>query len=129
MVTYAVAELAEKLSVNYLVELIGMLLGGENSVTNGIAYNPDESTIAQNSSYQFVTFNISDLLRCKCSGSLVDVQRVYQAICSHPLLEVYRAKNRLDTGNRDFLLNIKIKDCPLLCEAQLAVIDDKVQPR
>mgnify|MGYP000857377924 FL=1 len=71
-----------------------------------------------------MTFGISDLLRCKCSGSLQEIKAVWKQIESRTdRLKVYRVKNRLDTVNRDFLVNAQLVGTPILVEIQLAVVD------
>ena len=35
--------------------------------------------------------------------------------------KIIRVKNRLQTGNRDFLINMKFKNTPLICELQLGL--------
>lgn len=42
---------------------------------------------------------------------------------------MYRVKNRLETSNRDFLVNVKIKGSSLLGEIQLAVSDKSLDDR
>jgi hypothetical protein len=42
---------------------------------------------------------------------------------SDPRLTVYRVKNRIDTSNKDFLINVKLNGTPILCEVQLAITD------
>lgn len=41
---------------------------------------------------------------------------------------MYRVKNRIDTSNKDFLVNVKLNGTPLLCEVQLAVNDKGAAP-
>lgn len=73
--------------------------------------------------FELVSFSISDLLRCKCTGSLKEIKEVWAKLSNHEQLKVYRVKNRLDTSNRDFLINVQLKGTPLLCEIQLAVTE------
>jgi hypothetical protein len=70
-----------------------------------------------------VRFSVGDLLRSKCSGTLAEIKQVYLNLSTNPRFTVYRIKNRLDTSNRDFLVNVKLTNSPLLCEIQLAVTD------
>lgn len=79
--------------------------------------------------FEFVTFTISDLLRCKCSGSLAEIKEVWKRLNSHSKLRVYRVKNRLDTSNRDFLVNARLNDTPILCEIQLSITDKSVDEK
>lgn len=76
-----------------------------------------------------MSFNVADLLRCRCSGTLSEIRIVYDNLCRHPELTIYRIKNRLDTSNRDFLLNVKINDTPMLCEVQLTITDNSSDER
>lgn len=48
---------------------------------------------------------------------------MYDKLANHPSFTVYRVKNRLNSSNRDFLVNVRLKDSPLLCELQLGVTD------
>lgn len=48
---------------------------------------------------------------------------MYEKLSNHEKLTIYRVKNRMDTGNKDFLVNVKMNGTPLLCEIQLAIID------
>lgn len=73
---------------------------------------------------QLVSFTVADLLRCKCSGTLEEIIEVYHNLTSNPLFTVYRVKNRIDTCNRDFLINVRMNGTPILCEIQLAIIDE-----
>jgi hypothetical protein len=62
---------------------------------------------------------VSDLLRCKCSGTVSEVVEVINKIKKHDRLQIVRIKNRMNTGNQDFLVNFKMKDCGVLCEVQV----------
>lgn len=50
-------------------------------------------------------FEVYDLFRAKCSGNMHEIRQVYNNLCSNPKFTVFRVKNRLNTGNRDFLVN------------------------
>lgn len=73
---------------------------------------------------QLVGFTVSDLLRCKCSGTLEEIKEVYGRLTGSGLFTVYRVKNRIDTCNRDFLVNVRMNGTRLLCEVQLAIVDE-----
>ncbi len=64
---------------------------------------------------ELVSFSTSDILRCKCFGTLSQLKHAHKNILNHPNLEVYKVRNRIDTSNRDFLINAKLKDSALLC--------------
>jgi hypothetical protein len=38
-----------------------------------------------------------------------------------PGIKVFKVRNRLDTGNRDFLINFIFKECKLHCEVQVGI--------
>lgn len=69
------------------------------------------------------------MLRCKCSGSLAEMKEVWLRLSTHPKLRVYRVKNRLDTSNRDFLINARLMGTPILCEIQLSIMDKSVDEK
>jgi hypothetical protein len=66
-------------------------------------------------SLEFVSFSVMDLLRAKCFGSVEEMRRVLKNLQENPEIQLVRVKNRLETGNRDFLINFSFKDCRLLC--------------
>lgn len=55
----------------------------------------------------FITFGVSDLLRCKCSGTKKQIKQVYEKI--EKKFTIVRVKNRLKTSNNDFMVNFKYK--------------------
>jgi len=69
--------------------------------------------------FEVIPFDVGDLLRCKCSGTPSEVLAVIRKLENHDKLEIVRIKDRLDTQNEDFLINIKLNNCPLICEVQV----------
>lgn len=132
LLSYTLAETASNLSTNYLLFMIDLL---EEAAKDAKRHEGTvEMTTTDNSGntfketvtffdMEFVTFTISDLLRCKCTGSLANIRRVFDTLSKHPRFTVYRVKNRVDTSNKDFLVNVKLNGTPLLCEVQLAITD------
>lgn len=72
-----------------------------------------------------MSFKISDLLRSKCVGTLQQIKKVYQKISGNQKIQIYRIKNRIDTSNRDFLVNVKLKGTDMLCEIQLKILQQE----
>jgi hypothetical protein len=72
---------------------------------------------------QLIPFNVSDILRCKCSCTIHDMGQVIKKMNQHNSIKVLRIKNRLLTENRDFLINFIFKDCKLICELQVGIKD------
>lgn len=56
-------------------------------------------------------------------GTLEEIKKVYEKLSSHEKFTVYRVKNRIDTSNKDFLVNCRLNGTPVLCEVQLAIFD------
>lgn len=59
----------------------------------------------------FITFTISDLLRCKCFSKEKEVIRIYKELeimseISPDILRIVKVKNRLNRGTKDILLNV-----------------------
>lgn len=54
-------------------------------------------------------------------GSLSDIKKIYSKLQNHDKLEIYRVKKRIDTSNKDFLVNVRMKGTPMLCEIQLKI--------
>lgn len=73
---------------------------------------------------EFIRFSVSDLLRCKCSGTVSEVIEVMKRLQKHDQLTIVRIKDRLKTGNQDFLVNVKMKNCGVLCEIQVGFKSD-----
>jgi hypothetical protein len=48
-----------------------------------------------------------------------EVIEVMKRLQNHEKFKVVRIKDRLNTGNQDFLVNLKMKDCGVLCEVQV----------
>jgi hypothetical protein len=44
---------------------------------------------------------------------------VIKRLQNHDRLQIVRIKNRIMTGNQDFLVNVKMKDCGVICEVQV----------
>jgi hypothetical protein len=49
------------------------------------------------------------------------MKKVLKNLQEHPDIQLVRVKNRLETANRDFLINFAFKDCRLLCELQVGL--------
>lgn len=133
LLCYILAESASNLSTNYLTFLIHFLelaakhakkdFEGitlmDNKDSSGNEYKEEVKFFTP----EFVTFRISDLLRCKCVGTLQQIKQVYGRLASSDRFTIYRVKNRIDTPNKDFLVNVKLNGTPVLCEVQLAIFD------
>ena len=78
---------------------------------------------------EFVPFSVMDLLRAKCSGTLDEIKQVLNKLEKHSDIQLIRVKNRLDTGNRDFLINFSFTGCNLICELQVGLKDGKSDPK
>jgi hypothetical protein len=76
-------------------------------------------------SIDLITFNVLDILRCRCVGSKQDVKRIYQTLVSSQEFEIIRVKNKLNESTRDILINFKPRNSFLVCEMQLALGDGK----
>jgi hypothetical protein len=70
-----------------------------------------QKLLAENST-QFVAydeeilpFGASDLLLAKCSGTIPQIRKVIDNIQKNPNIKIIRVKNKLGTGNTDFLIN------------------------
>jgi hypothetical protein len=72
---------------------------------------------------QLIPFSVSDILRAKCSCTLLEMAQVMKNINCNSDINVLRIKNRLGTGNRDFLINFTFKECKLICEVQVGIKD------
>jgi hypothetical protein len=68
-----------------------------------------------------VSFSIFDILRAKCFGTIDEVRKVVKNLTTHKAIKVVRVKNRLNTGNRDFLINFIFGECKLVCEVQVGL--------
>jgi hypothetical protein len=74
------------------------------------------------SQIDLITFNVMDLLRCKCVGSKHDILRIYEQLQTRSdYFEIIRVKNKLNEGTRDILINLKLKKSFLVVEVQLAL--------
>lgn len=80
-------------------------------------YRPDEPE----SNIDLITFNVLDVLRCKCIGSKHDIKRIYNQLVASDEFEVIRVKNKLNESTRDILINFKPKHSFLVCEMQLSL--------
>lgn len=80
-------------------------------------YQPDEPE----SNIDLITFNVLDVLRCKCIGSKHDIKRIYNQLVASKDFEVIRVKNKLNESTRDILINFKPKQSFLVCEMQLSL--------
>lgn len=74
-----------------------------------------------------MSFGVYDLLRAKCTGTKEEITEVYANLVESKQLKVVRVKNRLDSINRDFLVNVKLVGTPLLCEVQLQIDNESEQ--
>lgn len=64
---------------------------------------------------ELLPFSVCDLLRARCSCTMEELQMVLANISKRKDVKVVRVKNRLDTGNRDFLINFTFGECKLIC--------------
>jgi hypothetical protein len=71
-----------------------------------------------------MSFALYDLLRAKCYGSSEEINLVYSRLLASEVFEIIRVKNRMDSVNKDFLLNLRMIDTPLICELQLIVVSE-----
>lgn len=70
-----------------------------------------------------VSFQVMDLVRCKCTSREKEILRIYNELlrmCEVKTnMSLVRVVNRLRRGTNDILINIMYRD--VLCEIQLAV--------
>lgn len=85
-------------------------------MSNLIKLRDQYDEMAQESTINLITFNITDLLRCKCVGTKQEIYRIYNQILDRKdYFEVIRVKNKLNEPTRDILINLKLKDSFLIC--------------
>lgn len=53
-----------------------------------------------------VPFQIFDLFRGKCSGSYQEIKQVYKNLKESKVFKIIQVKNRINTPNRDYLVNM-----------------------
>jgi hypothetical protein len=73
---------------------------------------------------ELITFSVSDLLRAKCSGTIEQIRQVINNIQQKEGVKIVKIRNRLATGNRDFLINFMFGECKLVCEVQVGLKDN-----
>lgn len=76
-------------------------------------------------SIDLVTFNVLDILRCRCVGSKSDIRRIYDSLVGCGEFDVVRVKNKLNESTRDIIINFKSRHSFLVWEMQLALGDRK----
>lgn len=72
---------------------------------------------------ELLSFSVCDLLRARCSCTVEQITKVLHLLRTAPGVNIVRVKNRLDSGNRDFLINFTFDKCRLLCEVQVGLKD------
>jgi hypothetical protein len=72
---------------------------------------------------ELLPFSVCDLLRGRCSCTIAEMKQVFKNLQSNPDIKIVRVKNRLDTGNRDFMVNFTFGKCKLVCEVQVGLKD------
>ena len=50
-------------------------------------------------------FDVYDLFRAKCSGNAKEIKQIYENLKKNSNFKIIRVKNRLNTNNKDFLIN------------------------
>lgn len=70
---------------------------------------------------KLVTFNVSDLLRCKCVGTKFQIREIFDKLVKK--FTVVRVKNRLAQSTHDFLVNFNYKG--IQTEMQLGLAQKK----
>ena len=69
-----------------------------------------------------IKFRVTDLMRCQVSGNKKEIQQVYknfQKLEEEDKIEIIKIKNRLSTPLNDAMIIFVIKNCWIICEAQL----------
>ena len=128
---YIVGEFCSKLEsaastylVNYLNKIMHvLLLIPENSFEEG-----SNQTNVKSKDVNFITFKVSDIMRCKCSSHQAEILRIFNLLKrisddESEIFKIIRIKDRLSLGTRDILININFMN-KILCEIQLAVTDE-----
>lgn len=115
------AELAANTAVLYLNGLIGFLYRMHQLAYQNISEGRFMTFLHHEE--ELFRFSVMDLLRAKCSASLPDLKKVIAKLYSNHSIKLVRVKNRLSTGNRDFLINFTFGSCPLICELQIGLKD------
>lgn len=110
MFAHIVSESVSNLAVSFISNLIHIL---QRATRNVSKIDEDLKDIS------LLRFGVMDLLRAKCQGTRDQIIKVYNNIKKNPKFEIIRVKNRLKTGNKDFLINLKYKESFLICELQL----------
>lgn len=111
LATYILSDPVSKITTGYLESLIHCLLEAEHNFNACSGREP----------ISLISFGIYDLLRAKFSGTKEDIIAAYNILCESKSFKVIRIKNRLDTINKDFLINLRLVGTPLICELQLGI--------
>ena len=98
--SHIVSESVSVLVVKFMSHLIHILKRAIHSVSR---VDEDLKDIS------LIKFGIMDLLRAKCQGTRDQILKVYQNLKNNTKFEIIRVKNRLKTGNKDFLINFQYK--------------------
>ena len=123
--------ISEQFSIGIVNNLHAYIIAYLNRLIHGlleVARKFEELPVSRNlnmpaSSFKIVTFQVMDLIRCKCSSQEKEILRIYNEImrmCEvSETMELVRVVNRLRKGTNDILINVKYHG--VLCEIQLAV--------
>lgn len=105
----------EECSQTFLTDFLNSVMEHLNSIRK--TYNQE----LLESGVDLITFNILDILRCRCIGSKKDIKRIYDSLLANPHYEVIRIKNKLNESTRDILINFRCRGSFLIGEMQLAL--------
>lgn len=119
VVNSKIAQYLDSCGESYTLLILSSLMKCLNSIRESYQEDDLESHI------DLITFNVMDLLRCKCVGSKKQVKRIYDELARSEYCEIIRVKNKLHEGTKDILINFKINGSFLIGEMQLSLGDAK----
>jgi hypothetical protein len=107
---------------SYIVSYLNRLIHGLLTVAAKFSQLPEVSHMDLPSKVNLITFQIFDMIRCKCDSGEREVIRLYNEvlkICESENAKLVRVINRMKRGTHDILINIRYRD--VLCEIQLGL--------
>ena len=109
---------------SYIITYLNRLIHGLLSVLKEFREDSEAHQLELPFSEDIITFQVMDLIRCKCSSKEKEIIRLYNEIVKYcdedsGNMRLVRVVNRLRKGTNDILINVRYRN--VLCEIQLAV--------
>lgn len=107
---------------SYTLAYLNRLIHGLLTVAIKFTKLPSVGRFEWPSNINLITFQINDLVRCRCASGEREIIKIYNEVlklCESEKFRMIKVSNRLKRGTHDVVMTVKYRE--VICEIQLSV--------